>query len=319
MGREIVGNASVVATTLAKLRITPEIYEREYDRVIVDEVAAATVSLFSGSATRRRRRPTPDVWCSRSNTGPLHAVQQLLEAGQIHLVRAAEILDLTEEPAGDPIASEVWQALRGHATLIDLYDEDHLPEELCRRIDQAQKRIWLWSPWVGQRSAQILPHLRDAADRGVDVIVVILPLSDVNRHLRQRHSELAAQIPHVVFLHKEHQKIIVIDRRLTFIGSMNVLAHRQGGRHEVMALFEGNVLADRMLEHERADELAQPPTCPGCGAKVTWVTARGELLHWLCRTLDDDRVKGGCGWTRPFRDRPGTRNQARRPKSQGSR
>jgi hypothetical protein len=269
---------------------------------------------FNVGVTRAKRRLyliANAAAIQRARTGPLRAVRQLLEAGRIHLVRAAEILDLSEEPTGDPIASEVWKALRGHATLIDLYDEDRLPEELCRRIDQAQERIWLWSPWVGQRSVQILPHLRDAADRGVRVNVVILPLTDVTRHLRVRHSELAAQIPHVVFLHKEHQKIIVIDRRLTFIGSMNVLAHRQGGRHEVMALFEGDVLADRMLEHERADELAQPPTCPDCRVKVTWVTVRKQLLHWLCRTLDDNGVRGGCGWTRPFRDRTGTRNQSR--------
>jgi hypothetical protein len=306
---------------------------REFDTVIFDLVEDGTgwiaqgrmhagprklsgLRTFNVGVTRAKRRLyliANAAAIQRSRTGPLHAVQQLLEAGQIHLVRATEILDLPAEPAGDPIASEVWRALRDHATLIDLYDEDRLPEELCRRIDQAQERIWLWSPWVGQRSEQILPHLRDAADRDVRVIVVILPLSDVNRHLRRRHSELAAQIRDVVFLHKEHQKIIVIDRRLTFIGSMNVLAHRQGGRHEVMALFEGNVLADRMLEQERADELARPPTCPDCGAKVTWVTARGKILHWLCQTIDDDRVKGGCGWTRPFRDRPGTRNQARQP------
>ena len=245
----------------------------------------------------------------RSRRGPLLALQRLLQAGQVHVVRAAELLDLTEEPGTDSIAGEVWHALRDHVTLIDLYDEDHLPEELCVRIDQARERIWLWSPWVGQRSTQLLPHLQDAADRGVRVNVVVLWPRDVNAQLRSRHVELPTQIPNVVFLHKEHQKVVVIDRRLTFIGSMNVLAHRPGGRHEIMALFESPMLAERILAHERADEMARPPTCPACGTTVRMVTARGGRLQWRCEALDSNSTAQGCGWLRPFSDRANARNQ----------
>jgi superfamily I DNA and/or RNA helicase len=39
--REIVSGARVVATTLAMLRMSPELRERDYDFVIVDEVSAA--------------------------------------------------------------------------------------------------------------------------------------------------------------------------------------------------------------------------------------------------------------------------------------
>jgi hypothetical protein len=251
----------------------------------------------------------------RAKTGPLHAIRELQEAGQIHVVRAAEILDLPREPADDTIAGGVWQALRSHANLIDLYDEDHLPEELSRRIDQAQERIWLWSPWVGQRSEQLLPHLRDAVDRGVRVNVVVLPPDAVNQRLRHRHEEIANQIPNIVFLRKEHQKLVIIDRRLAFIGSMNVLAHPQGGRHEVMALLEGTWLAEQLLEHERIDELARPPTCPRCHRRANTVAAKGGRdgqgrLHWKCRTIAQNGEH--CNWTRPFVDRPGTRNQARK-------
>ena len=75
---------------------------------------------------------------------------------------------------------------------------------------------------------------------------------------------------------------------LTFIGSMNVLAHRQGGRHEVMALFESPMLAERVLGHERVDELAGPPTCPECGMAVRLASARGGKLRWRCWALDGD-------------------------------
>ena len=276
---------------------------------------ASGLRMFNVGITRARRRLyliANAAAIRRASKGPLRAVRQMLEADKIHVVRAAGILGVSDAPVGDPLASEVWHALRGHATLIELYDEDHLPDELCRRIDEARERIWLWSPWVGRRSEQLLPHLRDAQDRGVRVHAVVLPRNEVTMHLQPRHQELAAQIASTIYLGKEHQKIIVIDRSLTFIGSMNVLAHVPGGRHETMALFQSATLADRILEHERVDELADPPQCPKCNAAVRYVRAPGGAnlgkLHWTCTTnRDGDK----CGWTKPFSDRPNTRNQPR--------
>ena len=302
---------------------------REFDTVIFDLVEdgqgwiakgdTGGLRVFNVGITRARQRlylvaNAAAIWGATS--GPLHAIRTLLEANKIHVVRAANVLGLPDAPVGDPIAGEIWQALRAHATLIELYDEDHLPDELCRRIDEARERIWLWSPWVGKRSEQLLPHLRDAQDRGVDVHAVVLPRDEVTIQLESRHHELSAQIAGTVYLGKEHQKIIVIDRSLTFIGSMNVLAHVPGGRHETMALFQSSTLADRILEHERADELAFPPTCPQCNARVRDVRApRGSnlgKLRWLCTaSLNGNK----CGWTRPFSERPKTRNQPRSSQS----
>lgn len=305
---------------------------REFDTVIFDLVEdgkgwiakgdlkgtkwqADGLRLFNVGITRARRRLyliANVATIHRARSGPLHAVRQLLDTGKVQVVRATEVLGLLEPPDDDPVTSEVWQAMRGHATLIDLFDEDHLPDKLCRRIDAAQERIWLWSPWVGRRSEQLLPHLSAAQDRGVRVHPVVLPRDQVNMHLKPRHEELAAQIAGTVYLAKEHQKIIIIDRNLAFIGSMNVLAHVPGGRLEVMALFESSLLVERLLKHERADQLRQPPTCARCGALVRHVRVfsdRGDRrLYWLCVADKDDER---CGWRYPFPDEQGTRNQPR--------
>jgi hypothetical protein len=301
---------------------------REFDTVIFDLVEdgrergwvasgtlegtrweASGLRLFNVGITRAQRKLyliTNMAAVEKARTGPLRAVQDLRDRREIHVVRAADVLCLPEAPA-DPVAGDIWRALRGHATLIDLYDEDILPTELASRFDKALQNIWLWSPWVGRRSEELLPHLRDAQDRHVAVHAVILPRDQVTQHLATRHSELATQIPGTVYLRDEHQKIIVIDGRLTFIGSMNVLAHRPGTRHEIMALFQSATLAQRILEHERADELARPPECPQCGKHVRHVRKRADVdgkrrLSWVCQTE-------GCGWTRAFPDRKGTRNQ----------
>jgi AAA domain/PLD-like domain len=305
---------------------------REFDTVIFDLVEdgsgwiaqgdlkgtkwqADGLRLFNVGITRARRRLyliANVATIHRSRSGPLHAVRQLIDSEKVQVVRAAEILGLLEAPGEDPVVTEIWHALRGHATLIDLFDEDHLPDELCRRIDAAQERIWLWSPWVGRRSEQLLPHLSAAQGRGVRVHPVVLPRDQVNMHLKSRHEELAAQIAGTVYLAKEHQKIIIIDRSLTFIGSMNVLAHVPGGRLEVMALFESSMLVERLLKHERADQLGRPPACARCGTPVRHVRVfsdSGERrLYWLCvADMDGER----CNWRHPFPDEPGTRNQPR--------
>ena len=306
---------------------------REFDTVIFDLVEdgkgwvargdlqgtkwhADGVRLFNVGITRAQRRLyliANVATIHGAKSGPLRAVRQLLDAGRIQVVSAAEILGTPQTPEHDPVVSEIWHALRDQATLIDLFDEDHLPDELGRRIDAATERIWLWSPWVGRRSEQLLPHLSAAEARGVRVHPIVLPRDQVNLHLKARHEELATQIAGTVYLGKEHQKIIIIDRNLAFIGSMNVLAHVPGSRLEVMALFQSSMLVDRLLQHERADQLGQPPACARCGAAVRHVRVfsdRGERrLHWLC-VADADGER--CGWRQPFPDEQGTRNQPRR-------
>ena len=56
--REIVRDAHVVAATLALLRISPELHEREYDYVIVDEVAFACPPEVVYAASRAREGVT---------------------------------------------------------------------------------------------------------------------------------------------------------------------------------------------------------------------------------------------------------------------
>jgi hypothetical protein len=77
--------------------------------------------LFSVGITRARRRLYligSEALVRESGAGPLHALRGLLEHGRVRVVRAMEILALADEPADDPIASDLWKALRRHADLL---------------------------------------------------------------------------------------------------------------------------------------------------------------------------------------------------------
>jgi AAA domain-containing protein/phospholipase D-like protein len=255
--------------------------------------------VFTVGVTRAQRRLYligSQALVRASKAGPLHALAGLLDQGRARVLRVAGILGQEDEPAGDPAAAGLWHALRGHATLIDLHDEEYLPEELSRPIDQARERIWLWSPRVGQRPGEFVPHLAAAAGRGVRVHVIAVSPHEVSQDLQDRHDELSEQIPGVVFLRAEHQTVMVVDRDLTFIGSENVVIPPAAGRHEVIARLEGADLVQRMLQHELADVLADPPACPRCSAPVREAAARGGRWHWICRGTP------GCGWTGPLAD-----------------
>ena len=58
VARQLISSASVVAATLARLRLSPDLYEREYDHVIVEEVAAACPPEVIYAASRAREGVT---------------------------------------------------------------------------------------------------------------------------------------------------------------------------------------------------------------------------------------------------------------------
>jgi hypothetical protein len=235
-----------------------------------------------------------------ATSGPLHAIHGL-SAGEVRVVRAQKILGLPDMPEDDPVASEVWEALHNQITIVGVYDERLLPDELRRRLDNARERVWLWSPWVGQSSQELLPHLRAAQDRNVLVHPVVLWPEEVQPALRDLHRAIGAELARTVYLKNMHQKIIIIDDHLTFIGSMNVLAHPHNGRLETMALLDSRALARQYLNHERADELGKPPTCGVCQApvrRVERVTKKGKAqLDWVCKA---QTATGTCPWRKPF-------------------
>jgi hypothetical protein len=291
---------------------------REFDTVIFDLVdddgtgwiatgnlreGLSGLRVFNVGITRARKRLYLIGNASavrRAKHGPLHAIHGL-STREVRVVRAPAILGRPEMPEDDPVTSEVWEALHNEVTIVEVYDERLLPDELRRRLDNARERVWLWSPWVGRSSQELLPHLRAAQDRDVLVYPVVLWPEEVQPYLQDLHRAIGAELARTVYLKNMHQKIIIIDDRLTFIGSMNVLAHPRNGRLETMALLDSRALARRYLNHERADELGKPPTCGDCQApvrRVQRVTEHGKAqLYWVCNS---PTASGPCPWRRPF-------------------
>jgi len=123
--------------------------------------------------------------------------------------------------------------------------------------------------------------LKATVERGVQLTIFTRPERAQSRESwRERLRELRATVPRVVAYRNMHQKIVVIDREIALLGSLNPLSHRN--TREVM------------VEHEHADYFANPPQCGSC--KTTAELRRRELdetgppWSWCCAAKP-------CGWT----------------------
>ncbi len=285
-----------------------------------DGYAFSGLRLFNVGVTRARhnlyligngaalRRP-------RISSGPLHAIARLIDRGVIEVVAARDILSMPEPEIKEGARFELWEAVQAYAKVVGIYDEDGIPGEIIDCIREARSSVWVWSPWVGRRVEDFLPELRAAADRGVVVRLLVLPTEEVAQPLHPFVRRLQEELEYVVFVSKEHQKLVVIDERLAFIGSMNILSHPSGaaGRREVMALIESAGFAKRLLRHERADEFARPPTCPACHATMRVAALRGagaaRAWSWWCYNPGPDATP--CKRSLPFAKDSAGRNQSR--------
>jgi phosphatidylserine/phosphatidylglycerophosphate/cardiolipin synthase-like enzyme len=191
-----------------------------------------------------------------------------------------------------------------------MYDQAGIPDEVRRSIDGARSSVWVWSPWVGRHAPALQDALRAAVGRGVEVYLVALPETEVTAALRASLESLRNDLPHVVLEHRMHQKIVVVDERLTFLGSMNVLSHAalpSARRREVMVLFEGRQFAEGLLRFEHADDLRDPPPCPACGEQMWHANERKKPKpgwYWYCgRTVDGGRCQCSTPFVRSGRPR----------------
>ncbi|GAA4384130.1 hypothetical protein GCM10023088_52110 [Actinomadura verrucosospora] len=310
---------------------------REFDTVIFDLVEDGTgwmaragahgdafavngLRLFNVAVTRARHRLYVignGTALARARQGPLQVLSEFIGRGTVEVVSAREVLG-APEPAIEPGPRfDVWDALRTYVKVVDLYDEDVLPAELLSYIKRAQHSIWIWSPWIGKRVHDFLPALEAAQNRGVKVRVLTRPAKQVAASLHNSLEAVRTRIRHVLCLWQEHQKLIVIDDQLVFMGSMNVLSHTGGsqGTRDIMTLIESRDFARHVLDHERADELSRMPTCPECGGRM-WVVRlsrrpKAHGLEWWCRNLVPGADPTPCRHKTSFPLDPKGRNQPR--------
>ncbi len=154
-------------------------------------------------------------------------------------------------------AAEKKAALSGDSgcSVVLLKNQEYLPA-LTAAIDEAKSEIimsfFLFKAGVHKNSFpyRVLSHLRQAAQRGVRVIVILensggndRNLDDENRRTKQLLEEKGVQVYFDSPRKTTHTKLVVIDQRLVLLGSHNLTQSALKYNNEISLLIDRPDLA----------------------------------------------------------------------------
>jgi hypothetical protein len=284
--------------------------------------AADGLRLFGVGITRARSRLYLLANGERvrsARTGPLAEVCRGVDRGEIECWSAAALLGMDEPPPVpiDSTFAEVSEILQQLVTVTDINDEHTFGRELEQYLGVAQGEVWMWSPWIANRAREVVPLIRAAVSRGVDVRVFIRPDED---HIMSRPSAqnqlpgLRSSGAKVIRSDHEHRKIVVIDQETVLLGSLNALSNQRGGRtREIMITMKGRAFAARLLTELNAAEIGTPRPCTQCGTQMEVRRRGGQRpdLFWHCRPCDV-RIPVQQGGSARGRQRPARTNWCQR-------
>jgi hypothetical protein len=181
-------------------------------------------------------------------------------------------------------------------------------ERLAADLGSATDQLVIYSPFMtSNRIAVLEPQLKSAAERGVRVFV--LTKSHAERGARELagYKALEATLSEwgitVIHKHHMHEKLVFIDDRVLWAGSLNPLSFSD--TQEVMERRASpEVVADYAKTLRLADMLALyeagQAKCPICGSELMPAEGRQDPFYWRCvqedchaRRIDQPAPKDG--------------------------
>jgi superfamily II DNA or RNA helicase len=126
-----------------------------------------------------------------------------------------------------------------------IFDKDNFLPVYTNDIITAAREILIVSPFITQkRTLQMMPHLMAALENKVKVIVVTRPGEDFKERDRSRLQETVDLMKSagisIIFKSQIHQKYAVIDQRLVWYGSINLLSFGNA-EESIMRLDSSNI------------------------------------------------------------------------------
>ncbi|MBK8979638.1 MAG: AAA family ATPase [Planctomycetes bacterium] len=180
-----------------------------------------------------------------------------------------------------------------------VFDQGAFDRAFRADLARAQKSVFLASGFVTpRRVAELEPSLRALVARRVTIRIMCRPPHQ-NGSMDERDSratlDALEKMGVIVDCCKgSHQKLIVIDGRVTWFGSLNVLSFN-AGTSEAMLRYEDVGLATMLLESVafRPGSLKKEgpwnPRCPECQARTFFAREAKFGPYWQCERR--------CGWS----------------------
>lgn len=159
-------------------------------------------------------------------------------------------------------------------------------------IAAANNCIVIYSAFLTEnRIGDFLPYLSDAVKRGVKIIVITKPLDERKKGELQQYKKCEDGLKnhgiHVVHKMGMHEKVIAIDNRIIWNGSLNILSFT-GNTAETMTRYDDIEYTENQLQVIGFDEIAescvniQRKTCPVCGKEMRFGESSRGGYYWAC-------------------------------------
>ena len=135
--------------------------------------------------------------------------------------------------------------------LSQLYDQDSFYDAFVRDLRRARLEVVIESPFLSPRRIDyLLPTLQMLVRHRVHVIINTKPPEEQERDYRAQ-AEQCINILHavgadVLYTGGHHRKLAVIDRRVLYEGSLNILS--QNDSCEIMRRIDSEQLAGQMID-----------------------------------------------------------------------
>lgn len=140
-----------------------------------------------------------------------------------------------------------------------LFNEDTFYDKFLKDISNCQSELIIECPFItNRRLTMLLPTLRKLKARGVRVTVNTRdPDEESKEHWRSEATSALATLQRhgiqVLFTDSHHRKLAIIDRRVLWEGSLNILS--QNDSCEVMRRIESGQMAWQMVRYLNLDKL----------------------------------------------------------------
>jgi superfamily II DNA or RNA helicase len=132
-----------------------------------------------------------------------------------------------------------------------IFDKSNFYPVFSSDIDHAARKILIVSPFVTKRrTRQIIRELEPALAKNVKITVVTRPGDDFTDKDLATWTEATTQMKtagiHLFFRTNIHQKFAIIDQKIVWYGSINLLSY--GSAEESMMRIESNKIAYELME-----------------------------------------------------------------------
>ncbi|MHA1875490.1 MAG: AAA domain-containing protein [Promethearchaeota archaeon] len=187
-----------------------------------------------------------------------HIVEKFNELGQVKLSREITSEDsyFTEdfEKWASATSSEIMKHVEQESTS---YNEKSFWPKFLKDVQSSQESIIILSPFASlNRIGHLMNYFSVLINRGVDIRIYMKPPYKQGGHLSE-HAEQAINLftkwdISVIQRIKLHQKIAIIDRKISWEGSLNILSHKDTEEH--MRRIEGKNVAEEIIRDLDLDE-----------------------------------------------------------------